>query len=431
MIEIRRTEVRADGVGAQALRVGCGGAIRIRAGLYSRENGVAPSLHRIPLVGNLAEPVRAIGRDRESAERIALNPLRRGDGWTEVQEGVQVDLVKEDAKSSTYDQVRFPRRLISDAQSWGKMVLTGVEQRLAVLYVESCSRNEIRNVLLVARHRTKELIAKAIVKVQLLANLPGILEVSIESIDVHKAFGIPHRDGRERHVAGKKVGQRFCEGVQSCAICPRSLSSVESESSRSTAVIELIELRPANLRSITQLMSSPAVGDDVCDVPSEVAPALRRGQASLLKPRNSKIWSTEDGLSVIRRVRAQEQAQGLGIKAAVIVVEDLVEVVGTKEKLIGQLRGKRSDLEVVAQIRAGRSQRGAAAEGSNLVALAHVRPKVKVVFVRNLLVESRDAIVTVTKLGAGTEEVESGCGQIQDRVAARGWPETRSPGLAS
>src|SRR5260370_324245 len=101
-----------------------------------------------------------------------------------------------------------------------------------------------------------------------------------------------------------------------------------------------MERRTANLRSITQLMSSPAVGDDVCDVPSEVAPALRRGQASLLKPRNSKIWSTEDGLSVIRRVRAQEQAQGLGIKAAVIVVEDLVEVVGTKEKLIGQLRGK-------------------------------------------------------------------------------------------
>ncbi len=186
------------------------------------------------------------------------------------------------------------------------------------------------------------------------------------------------------------------------------------------------------------------MGNDVRDVPSEVAPPLWRGQASILKPLNSKIRSTVDGLTVYGSVWAEEQSQGLGNKAAVVVVEDLVEVVGTKEKLIGQLRGKRgvehgrivvhmdrSDLEVVAQIRAGRSQRGAAAEGSNLVALAHVRAEVQVVFIGNLLVESPDPIVTVTKLGAGAEEVIRGCWQIQDRATSGGWPETRTPSLAA
>src|SRR5260370_4367425 len=91
----------------------------------------------------------------------------------------------------------------------------------------------------------------------------------------------------------------------------------------------------------------------------------------------------------------------------------------------------RSDLEVVAQIRAGRSQRGAAAERSNLVALAHVRAEVKVVFIRNLLVESCDAIVTVTKLGAGSEGVISRCWEIQDRAASGGRPETRTPSRAA
>src|SRR5260370_29672765 len=98
VIEVRYTRVLANGVDTQALRIGGGGTIRIRAGGYSRENrfvrvgcariritrGARGLLHRIPLVTannskGSAEGC-AISRVRGSAECIALNPSRCGDG---------------------------------------------------------------------------------------------------------------------------------------------------------------------------------------------------------------------------------------------------------------------------------------------------------------------------------------------------------------
>src|SRR5216683_1209903 len=52
-------------------------------------------------------------------------------------------------------------------------------------------------------------------------------------------------------------------------------------------------------------------------------------------------------------------------------------------------------------------------------------------FVRKLMVQPSEPIVTVTKLGAGTKKVESSRWQIQDRVASGGWPEARARGFAS
>src|SRR5260370_19575633 len=52
-------------------------------------------------------------------------------------------------------------------------------------------------------------------------------------------------------------------------------------------------------------------------------------------------------------------------------------------------------------------------------------------FVRKLMVQPSEPIVTVTKLGAGTKKVESRRWQIQDRVASGGWPEARARGFAS
>src|SRR5207245_9187895 len=77
--EVRHTEILADRINAQALGVGCGAAIWIGASLYAWKNGIAPSLDGIPLVGNLADPIRAIRseerrvgkEDREQARQNA------------------------------------------------------------------------------------------------------------------------------------------------------------------------------------------------------------------------------------------------------------------------------------------------------------------------------------------------------------------------
>src|SRR5207244_13610412 len=51
-----------------ALGVGCGAAIWIGASLYAWKNGIAPCLDGIPLVGTLAEPIRAIRSEEHTSE---------------------------------------------------------------------------------------------------------------------------------------------------------------------------------------------------------------------------------------------------------------------------------------------------------------------------------------------------------------------------
>ena len=155
-------------------------------------------------------------------------------------------------------------------------------------------------------------------------------------------------------------------------------------------MIELIEFSVAVFGSEAELVLSGAVGNDVGKVQGQVASALRRRQTYLFKSprtalgrrRDDDIGSAVDGLSVGGGVRAKKYSHGLGIKAIVVVVEQLVEVAGAKKELIGPPRRQRGvqdcaivtvverrNLEVVRQIRAGRSQRWAAAQWSRLVTL--------------------------------------------------------------
>src|ERR1700688_160124 len=113
-------------------------------------------------------------------------------------------------------------------------------------------------------------------------------------------------------------------------------------------------------------------------MPGEVAAPFRRRDANLFKARparrpgsrgNHDIRRPEDGRPVIGCVGTEEQAQGLGIEAVVEVMKELVEVVRAGEQLICQFRSKSriehqrvvknmngSDLEIVMQVRTGRSQ---------------------------------------------------------------------------
>src|ERR1700732_5631795 len=128
----------------------------------------------------------------------------------------------------------------------------------------------------------------------------------------------------------------------------------------------------ADFTSKAKLVRSPVVGDDIRCVPRQVAAAFRRRESYLLKPRDINVRGAEYGLPVDSRIGAQEQAQCFRIETVVEVAESLVEVVGANEHLVGQSRceyGIQRErivehvdggvFEVVLQIRAGGSQRGA------------------------------------------------------------------------
>ena len=131
-------------------------------------------------------------------------------------------------------------------------------------------------------------------------------------------------------------------------------------------MVELIEVRLANLTSETELVLASGVRNDVRQVPGEVAASFRRCEPDLFEIADNNVGSTVNGLPVIFRARAEEEAHGFGVEAIVEVVKELVEVIGAKEHLIGQLRCEgrvkdqrviehveRGDFEIVLQVRAG------------------------------------------------------------------------------
>src|SRR6266436_3375662 len=250
------------------------------------------------------------------------------------------------------------------------------------------------------------------------------------------------------YVTSQEVGQSLCYRGLRCRqriSGPRAGGTVEDELSCSATMIELIQFSMAEFGSVAKLVLSDAVGNDVGKVQSQVASALGRRQTNLFKStgaalgrrRDDDIGSAVNGLPVVGGVRAEEYAHGLGIEAAVVVVEQLVEVAGAKKELIGPPRRQRGvqdpaivtvverrNLEVVRQIRAGRSQRWAAAQWSSLVTLTDDGVQRKMMFVRNLVIDPSHAVVAVAKLGAGAEEVAS-CGRQATDYASR--PKTACP----
>src|SRR6266478_3639772 len=207
IIEVRRAEVLADGIGAKALGVRWRSTIRIGAERNPREDGVITCLNGIPLIRGLAEPVDAKGGDWRGTERVALNPLGCGDGRAEVQERVQVDLIEKDAESATNDEIGSSSGLIGEADSRRKVVSIrrekGIESRS--LNGKSPSRDKVGYVLPIAVHRAEVFVPHAEIQVQLRSYLPAVLEKEIVRVHNDKAFRVPHGDRRRGHVASKKV----------------------------------------------------------------------------------------------------------------------------------------------------------------------------------------------------------------------------------
>src|SRR5467141_2625205 len=153
-------------------------------------------------------------------------------------------------------------------------------------------------------------------------------------------------------------------------------------------------------------------------MPGEVAAAFRRRESYLLKPYDINVGSAEYGLPVDCRSGAQEQTQSFRIEAIVEVAEGLVEIVGPREHLVGQPRREHrvqrerivkdvdgSVFEVVLQIRAGGSQRGASAERRRLVSLSPEPAERQTVFIVEVVVYLRYAVVTMADGSDGAEKI--------------------------
>lgn len=186
------------------------------------------------------------------------------------------------------------------------MVLAGVEEGMAaVLNQESSARtvqrsNKVGDVFLVALHGAKVLVAQAIAKTEFPGDLPGILDVRVEGVDMDPAFRVT--DGNcgaagkaivdvegvaaRRDVTSEKVRKRFCQRSFCCSeriSSPRAGGTVKDELSSSAAMIELIEFPVAVFGSETELMFPDGIGDDIGEVQCQIAAAFGRSQANLFK----------------------------------------------------------------------------------------------------------------------------------------------------
>ena len=282
-----------------------------------------------------------------------------------------------------------------------------------------------------AVQRPEIFVAQTEIKVKPAGYLYRVLPEEVKTVNPDEAFRISHGDRGGRNVAGQEISQGTSGVGTRTSSCPGSLSSIEGEFSGSTPVIELIHASLPDLTSETELMPAHVVGNDVGQHPSDVIPAFRGREANLLKAgatirtRYDNIRGAQDGLSLNRRIRAQEQAQGLGIEAVVGVAEGLVEIVDSEKQLIrhsrrenGVQRGRvvvdvdRSLLEVILQVRTGRSQGRAAAQRGGLTALPAKPADGKPVFLGEVVIDFGYAVVAVSSRGNRTEEVAGCCREI-------------------
>src|SRR5207237_690938 len=155
-----------------------------------------------PVILSLSQSIRTVCRNRRRTKSVALDALRCGNGWAEIQERVHINLIIEDAYSATHDEVAFRCRLIGETDPRGKIVSIRRENGIDAtpLDEESLPGDKHGDVLLVAMERPEVFVAHTEIQVQSFGCLPGILEVQIVGVHHYPAFRVSYRDGRSCHV---------------------------------------------------------------------------------------------------------------------------------------------------------------------------------------------------------------------------------------
>src|SRR5262249_26198891 len=117
-----------------------------------------------------------------------------------------------------------------------------------------------------------------------------------------------------------------------------------NELAGTAAMVKLIQVSLSNLNAITQRMRADVLRNHVRDVPGQVVAAFRRCQADLLKRpaarANDDVRRAKNILTLISSIRTQEDAHALCVETVVEVMENLIEVIGSKQKLIGHVRSE-------------------------------------------------------------------------------------------
>src|SRR6266849_570837 len=292
VVKIRSAEILVDGIrgefrgGADAICIGReveGGARR-----DVREDRGPSSLHRLPII-----PRQRVVRDRVWPDRVILQTVGGVGRRPEIQERVDVDLIVENTEAPANDHVVLG--LVRETQPRSKVVAVRRENVLDSIALDDQSLvgNEYSQIFVATVQRAEVFVTHSVINAQLLGPLPGILEVEIEGVYVHRALRTAHGNRRGRHVAGQVIGQR--EGVRGksgigeqtaaskgrrnsatsgCSI-PRPTRAIKYKFAGAAAMIKLIHTAASELTAEPQLVRSHAVRHDVGDMPGQVTPAFR------------------------------------------------------------------------------------------------------------------------------------------------------------
>ena len=172
--------------------------------------------------------------------------------------------------------------------------------------------------------------------------------------------------------------------------------------------VEFVNVSLPHLAAETELVLAHVVRHDVGQHAGNVVAPGRISDSHLFKPANRNARRPENGLTVNERVLTGEQAHGVHIEAVIGIIKRLVEIIHTKQNLVGNPRSQngiqdrgvvlkvnRCLLEVILKIGTGRGQCETCTERRNLAALPVKRTEHQVMLLAEVMVQFEIAVVTV------------------------------------
>ena len=248
-------------------------------------------------------------------------------------------------------------------------------------------------------------VADAVVEVQLGSELPGISGVEEPGVDKDLTFGIADGDAGGRGLACEEVG----EGVDAAGASGDDLAAIEGEGAGGVAVVELIELRLAELAAEAHLVLALDPGELVGEVAGDVVTSLGRRLADGIEALDGDIGRVGEG-------SAGDKAESLDVLSGLEVVEDLVEVVDADEQLVSD--GGREDVVLddgdVLHVNGGYLVVGEelGADRGDLIALADEPVGAEDVLGGEVVVDLGETVPAIAVFGVGGVEVVDGAGGV-------------------
>src|SRR6266849_268462 len=186
VVKIGSAEILVDGI----RREFAGAAVWIRghieggARLDVREDRGASGLHLLPVIQR-----QGVVRDWVWPDRVILQTVGSVGGWPEIQEWVDIDLIVENTETPTNNHIVLG--LVSETQPRSKVVAVRRENIVDAISLDdqAFAGNKYRQILVVAVQRAKVFVTHSVIDADLLGPLPGILEVEVEGVYVHRALG--------------------------------------------------------------------------------------------------------------------------------------------------------------------------------------------------------------------------------------------------